>query len=421
LVARARRRRARLDDAARARNGRPLRICLVYDCLFPYTIGGAERWYRSLAEELAARGYRVTYLTLRQWEAVAAPAIPGVAVTPVGPRLRLYGATGRRLIAPPLVFGAGVAWHLARNGSSYDVVHTSAFPYFSVLAAAAARRWRRFGLVVDWLEVWPRQYWQEYLGPLKGDVGWRLQRACIRLEHRPLCLSKLTAERLAEEGIGAPATLISPVYDVPRAQVETRECVAVFAGRHVREKRVPAVVAAIAHARETIPELRGLVLGEGPQTRLVRRAIEEYGLHGVIQAPGWVPPEDVHESFARAMCVVSASAREGFGLIVVEAAAVGTPSVLARAADNAATELIEPGVNGVIADSADPEALGEAIVAVWCAGSSMRASTVAWYTRNAERHSVSRTLRVIASLYEESARRARPPRGAPAVGRRAWP
>ncbi len=48
-----------------------MRICLIYDCLFPYTVGGAERWYRDLAERLAAAGHEVTYLTLRQWDAGA--------------------------------------------------------------------------------------------------------------------------------------------------------------------------------------------------------------------------------------------------------------------------------------------------------------------------------------------------------------
>ena len=37
-----------------AGSGLAMRICLVYDCLFPYTVGGAERWYRNLAERLAA-------------------------------------------------------------------------------------------------------------------------------------------------------------------------------------------------------------------------------------------------------------------------------------------------------------------------------------------------------------------------------
>ena len=45
-----------------------VRVCLVYDCLFPHTVGGAERWYRNLGERLAADGHEVTYLTLRQWD-----------------------------------------------------------------------------------------------------------------------------------------------------------------------------------------------------------------------------------------------------------------------------------------------------------------------------------------------------------------
>ena len=35
-----------------------VQVCIVYDCLYPYTIGGAERWYRNLAERLVGRGTR---------------------------------------------------------------------------------------------------------------------------------------------------------------------------------------------------------------------------------------------------------------------------------------------------------------------------------------------------------------------------
>ena len=114
-----------------------MRICLVYDCLFPYTVGGAERWYRNLGERLAAEGHQVTYLTLRQWSRGGAPDVAGVDVRAVGPRMTLYSGPGRRRILPPLVFGAGVLWHLLRHRRRYDVVHTASFPYFSLLAAGA--------------------------------------------------------------------------------------------------------------------------------------------------------------------------------------------------------------------------------------------------------------------------------------------
>jgi hypothetical protein len=37
-----------------------MRICLVYDCLYPYTVGGAEHWYRNLSERLAEGGHEYT-------------------------------------------------------------------------------------------------------------------------------------------------------------------------------------------------------------------------------------------------------------------------------------------------------------------------------------------------------------------------
>src|SRR5215217_348740 len=151
-----------------------MRVCLVYDCLFPHTVGGAERWYRNLAERLAAEGHSVTYVTLRQWDRGTVPEIPGVELAAVGPRMALYTGDRRRIL-PPLVFGAGVLAHLLRRGG-YDVVHTASFPYFSLLAAAVVRPVRRFRLVVDWHEVWSREYWRAYLDGIGGSVGWWVQR-----------------------------------------------------------------------------------------------------------------------------------------------------------------------------------------------------------------------------------------------------
>src|SRR2546421_5326489 len=150
-----------------------MRVAIVYDCLFPYTVGGAERWYRNLAERLAADGHEVTYLPLRQWARHERTDVPGVRVVAVGPRLALYTRSGRRKTWPPVVFGLGVLGHLLVRGRRYDVVHAASFPYFSLLAAGLVRRLGGgFRLVVDWHEVWTRDYWREYLGSAAGTLGW---------------------------------------------------------------------------------------------------------------------------------------------------------------------------------------------------------------------------------------------------------
>jgi glycosyltransferase involved in cell wall biosynthesis len=378
-----------------------MRVCIVYDCLFPHTVGGAERWYRSVAERLTADGHQVSYLTLRQWPRGADPGVPGVDVRAVGPRLRLYARSGRRRTLPPLVFGAGVLWHLLRHGRRYDVVHTASFPYFSLLAAALVRRSARVGLVVDWHEVWTRNYWREYLGPFAGDVGWLVQRLCVRVPQHAFCFSRLHAGRLHDEGFDGEVTVLAGEYDGP-LDLEPEyhsEPLVVFAGRHIPEKRVPAIVPAIARVRAELPQLRAAILGDGPDRPKVLELVAELGLLGVIEVPGFVAIERVDELMGRALCLLLPSRREGYGLVVIEAAARGTPSVVVADPDNAAVELVEDGVNGIVAPSASPEALADAIMRINAAGESLRRSTAGWFAANAHRLSLRSSLEVVAASY----------------------
>jgi glycosyltransferase involved in cell wall biosynthesis len=385
-----------------------MRICLVYDCLFPYTVGGAERWYRNLAERLAAQGHAVTYLTRRQWERGERGEVPGVRVVPVTPRMGLYGKGGRRRILPPLVFGLGVLRHLLRHGSRYDVVHTSSFPYFSLLAAAAVRPLRHFRLVVDWVEVWSRDYWVEYLGPLGGRVGDAVQTLCIRVPQHAFCYSRLHQERLRDRRVNGEPTLLEGLYAGHREAPDPvpAEPVVVFAGRHIPEKRVPALVPALALVRERVPELRGEIYGDGPEREKVLRLRSEQGLDGALDLFGVVPSSRVEEAIRRALCMVLPSRREGYGMVVVEAAAVGTPSVVVADPDNAATDLVSPGENGYVAPSASPADLAAAIERVHSEGNSLRERTAAWFDANAERLSLESSLkRVLESYSASSARR----------------
>lgn len=382
---------------------RSMRICLVYDCLFPYTVGGAERWYRNLGERLAADGHEVTYLTLRQWERGERGEVAGVRVVTAGPRLQLYAGAGRRRILPPLVFGVGVLLHLLRRGDDYDVVHTASFPYFSLLAAAAVRPLRRFRLVVDWHEVWSRDYWREYLGRWGGLVGNAVQALCLRVPQRAFCFSQLHARRLREGGVRGPVTVLEGEYagalTPPVAHAVDGAPVVVFAGRLIPEKRAAALVPAIALARERLPQLRGLILGDGPERGAVLAAVAEHGLEDAVSVPGFVTAEEVDAAMRAALCVALPSSREGYGMVVVEAASRATPSVVVAAPDNAAVELVDEGVNGFVAATSGPADLAEAIVRVSDVGMALRESTGRWFADNGTRLSIDSSLQAVARSY----------------------
>ncbi|WP_354699226.1 Glycogen synthase [Paraconexibacter sp. AEG42_29] len=372
-----------------------MRVCLVYDCLFPWTVGGAERRMRELAEALAAAGHEVTYLTRLQWPLADPPAIDGVRVVAVSRDEPLYGPDGNRTIGEPLRFGFGVLRHLARHGREYDVVHTASFPYFSLLAAGAVRRRGRYRLVTDWHEVWSPEYWRTYVGGPQGVVAHQIQRACARIRQTPFAFSRLHADRLVDEGLrGTPAVIWEEWADDARAVlaepapavVAAPEPVVVFAGRFIAEKQAPLAVAAMALAAAEVPGLRGVVLGDGPERDAVQAAVAAARSAGaVVDAPGFVETAELHETIRGALCLLAPTRREGYGLVVIEAASLGVPIVLAAGADNAATELIEEGVNGFVCADDSAEALAAAVVRVHAAGPELRRTTLEWHRRHLER------------------------------------
>jgi glycosyltransferase involved in cell wall biosynthesis len=382
-----------------------VRIAIAYDCLFPNTVGGAERWYRNLAVSLMER-HEVTYLTRRQWESdqTGTP----FATLAVSPGSGLYARSGRRRIWPPIRFGLGVFLHLLRHGHRYDVVHTASFPYFHVIGAALALWLRRSSarLIVDWHEVWGRDYWRRYLGPTGGPVGFLVQRLCLRAPDHSFTFSRLATNRLHELGHRAPVTRLTGEYVETAPSGEDASITAgselvVFAGRHIPEKRVLSIPPAIAAARARIPTLRCVILGDGPDTERARELVAELGLRDAIEIRGRVDPEEVAALIGAASCVLHPSEREGYGLVVIEAVARSTPVVLVEGPENAATELIEPGINGELALSAEAEELGGAVVRVIEAGDALRCRARDWYERHREELSIGDSLARVETAYVE--------------------
>lgn len=369
-----------------------MRICVVYDCLFPWTVGGGERWYRALSESLASAGHDVTYLTLRQWDADQPPAIPGVKVIAVGPRMDLYRA-GKRRIVPPLLFGLGVGLHMLRQGRRYDHVHAASFPFFSVLALALFRPLFGYSLGIDWHEVWSRSYWREYLGPL-GRIGWWVQAWCAKVPHDAFVFSKLHGQRLAE--IGRVPVLLSGEYaGGPKARAAaTVPPVVLYAGRMIAEKRIDLLVDAFALVIRRRPDCRLTLSGDGPERAALAAQVEAAGLGPAVDMPGFVGEELLDQMMREAALLVQPSSREGYGMVVVEAAVRAVPVVVVKGDDNAAVELVESGENGLVAAD-NPAALAAAIEAVLDDNPGWRLRAGRWYDANAARLSLASSLEMV--------------------------
>ncbi len=387
-----------------------MRIAIVYDCIYPHTVGGGERVYTELAKHLAQE-HEVTYLTARQWRDGELHDYP-FAVVAVSAGGSLYDDAGARRIVPTLTFGWGVFWHLLRHASRYDAVQSFSFPFFSVIGAKLALRLRRSRapLIVDWLEIWTRRYWIEYAGSLAGRVGYVVQQLAMRLSDRIYTYSKLSAGRLAASVGESRVTRLTGLFEEPVHYEDAGRPPArphvIFIGRHIPEKRVTALPAALAELLRRRPDATATIFGRGPESEEVRSELARLDIADRVEMPGFVDDERIRRATREASCLVLPSRREGYGLVVLEASSAGTPTVVVAGPDNAATELVEPGVNGFVAPDAEPATLAEAFEKAIGGGQELRDRTFAHYRSIAGGYALTTSLDAFLAAYRSLDERA---------------
>ena len=149
-----------------------------------------------------------------------------------------------------------------------------------------------------------------------------------RLRSTPvLAVSDSTAQAVGRFGI-RDVTVVPEGYEATAealswagAAKEERPTV-VWCARLVDYKRPGDMVRAVEIAREQVPDLQAWMIGGGPLLDELRDGAPE-GVHFL----GRVDESTKHEKMARAHAHVATSFREGWGLVVSEAAALGTPTL----------------------------------------------------------------------------------------------
>ena len=163
-----------------------------------------------------------------------------------------------------------------------------------------------------------------------------------------------------------------------------------FVGRHVKHKGVRQLPEIFAAARVLMPALQMVVASDGPERASLEGDVARMGLGESIQLTGPISDEELRGLYARASCTVVPSLREGYGIVVAESVAAGTPVVVANNPENLATTLVESGVNGYVV-SPSVGAMAQGIVDAIEAGEPLRQSTAEWSARHAVMKSMDRS------------------------------
>jgi glycosyltransferase involved in cell wall biosynthesis len=182
-----------------------------------------------------------------------------------------------------------------------------------------------------------REQWSMNFSPRQARLGWwiesRLSSRVYR-DVRHIAVSESTRRELME--LGTPAQNISvvhngsdPMWQGASARKAPGPTVA-FLGRLVPHKRVELLIDAAARLLPDIPDLRVLVIGQGPWEPRLRRHAVDQGVEATLTFTGWVDEPTKHRLLGEAWVLALPSVKEGWGLAVMEAAVHGTPAVAFR-------------------------------------------------------------------------------------------
>lgn len=317
-------------------------------------VGGIARNAINLADALIQDGHRVDYFLIRA---------EGPFLSQVPPAVGLFHGAGTARRSLP---------HLARYlRMQRPSALISGNPYVFLLAFLAAKLVRSQATIVSTVhtnlsrDLQPR--------PLQTRLLMRAAILAYGAADRVVAVSSGAADDVAKlariprdrirviyNPIVTPQLLDVAHQSVPCDIIDTLSTpVIIAAGRLTRQKDFATLIRAFAIVRRLRTDARLVILGEGEEREDLERLVRKLDLLSSVRFPGFVPNPVAY--FSKADVFVLSSAWEGFGNVLAEAMAVGTPVVSTNCPSGPA-EILANGKYGKLVDIADAAGLADAIL-----------------------------------------------------------
>jgi glycosyltransferase involved in cell wall biosynthesis len=327
-----------------------MKIAFIYDAVYPWVKGGAEKRVYEIAKHLIQSGHEVHWYCVGWWwtENHHEDIIHhGIHLHGVCKPSQLY-SDGVRSFKEPLTFGLKLIRPLMKE--NFDIIDCQGFPYFSCFPARLHSMMGKSTLFITWIEIWD-DYWYEYIGR-KGFFVKLVEKAALNLNSNWIAISSKVKEDLKNYKPEKPVNVIPMGIDseeIAAVEVSPRSSDIIFAGRLIKEKNVDLLIRSVDMVRKRQPNIQCLIIGNGPERENLQKLTEKLELNNNITFMDFLEKHHQLISYIKSSKVfVLPSTREGFGIVVLEANACGKPVVVIDNKMNAACHLVHEGVNGFI-------------------------------------------------------------------------
>lgn len=314
-------------------------------CMVAYTFYDADNRVRRYAEALARRGDQVDAVALAREGQPAFEVIQGVRVHRI--QKRVIDETGPfSYLIKLLLFFLRSAWFLAVRHvrEPYQLIHVHSVPDFEVFATIVPRLLGA-RVILDIHDIVPEFYSSKFnVG--ESSLVFRLlvmiERLSIAYSSHVIIANHIWYDKLVQRSVRAnkctaiinypDPTIFSPRPDHPRAGNEFVMC---YPGTLSWHQGLDLAIEAVGVLRERAPQIRLLLIGDGPERENLKRLIRHRGLSDRITLTGLIPLEQVAVTMARVDLGVvpkrsDSFGNEAFSTKIMEFMAMGVPVLAAR-------------------------------------------------------------------------------------------
>lgn len=339
-----------------------MKIAYIYDAVYPWVKGGAEKRIYELARRLASKGYDIHWYGVGWWwpeKGQKDIEMDGIKFHGVCRPIELYDGD-RRSIKEAIYF----AWKLffKLRGEKFDIIDCQGFPFFSCYTAKFNSLFSKSTLIITLHEVW-NNYWYEYLG-IAGFFGKLTEKIMVYLSNNIITVSEKTKKDLkglkqGEESVVIPNGI--DLEEIGQITPAVDKSDIIFVGRLLKEKNTELLIKSIVRVKKSFPQIKCFIIGEGPEKPYLEELTVKLGLNKNVEFLGFMKDyKDLISHMKSSQVLVLPSKREGFGMVVLEANACGIPAVVINHPMNAAKDLIRD-KNGFIAEMSE-KSLAEKII-----------------------------------------------------------
>lgn len=329
-----------------------MKILRVVSDLYPSVVGGIGIHAHRMSTEQARRGHEVTVLTLNQKKKPETEFVDGYRVL----RFPSYFTMRGNSFAPELIF------EILRRRKSVDIIHAHSHLFFSTNVCVLARILHSAPLVITnhGLISASAPSWLNTL--YKHTVS----KVTFQIADHILCYTDIEKEKIVNLGIDPKKiSVIHNGVDIslfaPRdSEKNSHNKQILWVGRFVTGKGVDYLIDALSQVRKMMPETALVLVGEGPEKKLIEDRIQNLHLQSSVTLIDYLDNTDLPKVYKNSDIFVLPSLMEGVPRTILEAMSCGIPVVTTNLPH--LVEIIEGA--GLVVPPKEPALLSDAILTI---------------------------------------------------------